>query len=70
MVVPEMTGLQQGGRSWQCMQLGAALANCLLLPWLVGHVAQACVGGEPLSSLLSLVEEVVVDGACSLELLC
>src|SRR6266702_3698203 len=62
MVVPETTGLQQGGRSWRQMQLGAALANCLPLPWLVGHAARVCVSGEPPSSLLSPVEEVVVVG--------
>ena len=44
------------------MQLGAVLANCLPLPWLVGHAARVCVGGEPPSSLLSPVEEVVVVG--------
>ncbi len=53
------------------MQLGAVLANCLPLPWLVGHAARVCVGGEPPSSLLSPVEEVVVvGGAHSLELCC
>ncbi len=71
MVIPEMTGLQQGGRSWWRTQLGAAFANCLPLPWLVGHAARACIGGEPPSSLLSPVEEVVVVGGTrSSELRC
>ena len=39
-----------GGGSWWRTRLGAAfkLADCLPLPWLVGHAAWVCVGGEPL----------------------
>jgi len=39
-----------GGGSWWRTQLGAAfkLADCLPLPWLVGHTAWVCVGSKPL----------------------
>src|SRR6266581_647333 len=62
---------QLSRRGWWRTQLRAALANCLPLPWLVGHAARVCIGGEPPSSLLSPVEEVVVvGGAHSSELRC
>ena len=57
-----------GGGGWRRTRLGAAfkLADCLPLPWLVGHAAWVCVGGEPLVVVAAVV--VVVVGSWLAEL--
>src|SRR6266702_1304946 len=62
------SGQRRGGGGWRRTRLGAAfkLADCLPLPWLVGHAAWVCVGGEPLVVVAAVV--VVVVGSWLAEL--
>ncbi len=48
------------------MRLGAALADCLPLPWLAGHAAGVCVGGVPPTVItVNMVVIVVGSARCS-----
>ena len=59
-----------GGGSWRRTRLGAAfkLADCLPLPWLVGHAAWVCVGGEPLVIVAVAVAVAMMVGSWLAEL--